>query len=59
MYHPNLQIARERQAAMRHEAEKFRTLRKTKRDRPLVVNRMLSISATLALIIIALVRFLG
>ena len=54
-----LQIARERQAEMRREAENFRTLRKAKMDRPWVVNRMLSISATLAIIIVALVRFLG
>ena len=59
MYHPNLQIARERQAAMRHEAENFRTLQKSKMDRPLVVKRMFSISAALAVIIVALVRFLG
>jgi len=59
MYHPNLQIARERQAEMRREAENFRTLRKPKMDRPWVVNRMLSIGATLAIVIVALVRFLG
>ena len=53
------QIVRERQAEMRHEAENFRTQRKTNMDSPLVVKRMLSISATLAIIIVALVRFLG
>jgi len=61
MYYPTikLRLAREHQAELRREAENFRTLRKTKMDRPLAVNRMLSISATLAVIIVALVRFLG